>query len=189
MDKNICVYCSSSNFLEEKFYKFAEALGEKIAKEGYGLVYGGTKVGTMGVMAKAALENGAKVTGVIPQAIYDKGLVNPELAETIITKDMRERKANMERLSDAFFTIPGGFGTFEEVFEIIVAKQLGYHKKPVIFINLDGFYDKMFQMFETVYANKFAKEESRELYFIANTIEDAFEYLESYKEQDFVLKW
>lgn len=189
MEKNICVYCSSSNNLEEKYYKLAQALGEKIAKNGYGLVYGGTTVGCMGQVANSVLHNGGKVLGVVPQRIMDAGLGHPKLAGLIITKDMRERKATMEANSEVFIAIPGGFGTFEEIFEIIVAKQLGYHQKPIIFLNLDSFYDPMFQMFENVYSEKFAKEENRDLYFIANTIDEIFDYITNYKEKDFIHKW
>lgn len=189
MKKNICVYCSSSNYLDEKFYKLAQELGHKIAKNGFGLVYGGTTVGTMGQIANAVIHSEGKVIGVIPKLIQEKGLAHPELAEIIITKDMRERKATMEAHSEAFIALPGGFGTFEEVFEMIVAKQLGYHKKAIIFLNIDNFYDPMFQMFENVYQEKFAKEEAKELYFIANNTDEVFEYLSTYKEKDFVMKW
>ena len=189
MEKNICVYCSSSNYLDEKYYKLAQELGHKMVQNGYGLVYGGTKVGCMGQVASAVLHNGGRAIGVIPQLIYDKGLSNPNLAETIITKDMRERKATMEAHSDVFIAIPGGFGTFEEIFEIMVAKQLGYHKKPVIFLNLDDYYNPLFQMFENVYREKFAKEETRELYHIVNSVDEVFDYLQSYQEKEYVMKW
>lgn len=189
MEKNICVYCSSSNYLDEKYYKLAQALGEKIANNGYGLVYGGTIVGCMGQIANSVIHHGGKVLGVVPQRIADAGLSHPELAKIIITKDMRERKAKMEANSEIFIAIPGGFGTFEEIFEIIVAKQLGYHQKPIIFLNLDGFYDPLFQMFENVYREKFTKEESRDLYFITNNIDEIFTYIANYKEKEFVHKW
>ncbi len=189
MKKNICVYCSSSNYLNEKFYKLAQEFGHKIAEKGFGLVYGGTNVGCMGQIANAVLHNGGKVIGVVPKLIHEKGLAHPQLAEIVITKDMRERKATMEMHSDVFVAIPGGFGTFEEIFEIMVAKQLGYHKKAVIFLNLEGFYDPLFQMFENVYKEKFAKEETRELYHIANSVDEIFEYLNSYQEKEYVMKW
>lgn len=187
--KNICVYCSSSNHLEQKFYNLAENLGMQIAQNNCNLVYGGTNVGSMGVLANAVLHNGGKAFGVIPERIQSMGLAHPALASITVTKDMRSRKAEMERLADAFIALPGGFGTFEEIFEILVAKQLGYHKKPIIFLNLDGFYNPLFEMFENVYNYKFAKEESRELYLLADTVEEIFPYLDTYKEIDFVLKW
>lgn len=187
--QTLCIYCSSSNFLDEKFYIFAKEFGEKLGKNGYNMVYGGTTVGMMGVIANNALKTGAEVTGVIPERIASFGLKHPDLAKVIITKDMRERKATMEKHADAFIALPGGFGTFEEIFEILVAKQLGYHNKPVIFFNFDGFYDNMFKMFETVYINKFAKEEVRNLYYTASNIDEMYEYLKSYKPVEIALKW
>ena len=187
--KSLCIYCSSSNHLPDKFYEISRELGEKLAKNGYNMVYGGTVVGMMGVIADTASKFGAKVTGVIPERIEAFGLKHPALAQVVITKDMRERKATMEKLSDGFIAMPGGFGTFEEVFEILVAKQLGYHNKPVIFMNFDNYYSNLFKMFDTIYENKFAKEETKSLYFIANSLDETFEYLKSYSPKEFVLKW
>ncbi len=187
--ETICVYCSSSNHLPEKFYKFAQEFGESLGKNNYNMVYGGTTVGMMGVIANNALNNGAEVIGVIPQKIEQFGLKHPDLARVIITKDMRERKATMEKYADIFVALPGGFGTFEEVFEILVAKQLSYHNKPIIFFNFDEYYDNMLKMFDTVYENNFAKQEMKSLYFIANSIEEMYNYLDNYKPCEFVLKW
>ncbi len=187
--KRICVYCSSSNYLPEKFYQFSQELGQKIGQNGYNMVYGGTMVGMMGVIANNAIENGAEVVGVIPERIASFGLKHPSLAKVIVTKDMRERKATMEKYADIFVSAPGGFGTFEEVFEILVAKQLGYHNKPIIFLNFDNYYENMFKMFDTLYENNFAKEEMKSLYFIANTIDEMFDYIKSYIPKDIALKW
>ena len=187
--KTICVYCSSSNHLPEKFYKIAKEFGTAIGKNGYNMVYGGTTVGMMGVIANNALENGSEVIGVIPERIASFGLKHPSLAKVVVTKDMRERKATMEKYADIFIAAPGGFGTFEEIFEILVAKQLGYHNKPVIFFNFDNYYSDMLKMFETVYENKFAKPEARDLYFIANSIAEMFDYIKTYTPKEFVLKW
>lgn len=189
LKKTICVYCSSSNNLDEKYYILSREFGEKLAKLGFNMVYGGTTVGMMGVIANNALKNGAEVTGIIPERIASFGLEHPSLAKVLVTKDMRERKAEMEKHADCFVAMPGGFGTFEEVFEILVAKQLGYHNKPVIFVNFDGYYDNMFKMFDTVYENKFAKEEMKSLYFIAKDVDDVFEYLSTYSPKEFVYKW
>lgn len=187
--KIMCVYCSSSNNLPEKFYVVSKELGEKLAQKGFDMVYGGTTVGMMGVIANNALQNGAEVIGVIPERIASFGLKHPELAKVIVTKDMRERKATMEKYADVFVAMPGGFGTFEEIFEILVAKQLGYHDKPVIFVNFDGYYDNMLKMFDTLYENNFAKEEMKSLYFIANTVDEIFEYVKNYAPKEFVHKW
>lgn len=187
--KIMCVYCSSSNNLPEKFYVVSKELGEKLAQKGFDMVYGGTTVGMMGVIANNALQNGAEVIGVIPERIASFGLKHPELAKVIVTKDMRERKATMEKYADVFVAMPGGFGTFEEIFEILVAKQLGYHDKPVIFVNFDGYYDNMLKMFDTLYENNFAKEEMKSIYFIANTVDEIFEYVKNYAPKEFVHKW
>ncbi len=187
--KTICVYCSSSNNLDEKFYKVSQELGERLALNGYNMVYGGTTVGMMGVIANNALKNGAEVIGVIPERIAEFGLKHPVLAKVIITKDMRERKATMEKYADIFVAMPGGFGTFEEIFEIIVAKQLNYHNKPIVFVNFDGYYDNMLKMFDTVYENRFAKEEMKSLYFVANNLDEMFDYIKSYAPKEFVHKW
>ena len=187
--RSMCIYCSSSNNLPEKFYIVSREIGEKLAKNGFNMVYGGTTVGMMGVIADNALKNGAEVIGVIPERIASFGLKHPELAQVVLTKDMRERKATMEKLSDIFVAMPGGFGTFEEVFEILVAKQLGYHDKPVIFVNFDGYYDNMIKMFDTLYENKFAKEEMKDLYYIATNVDEVFEYVKTYQPKEFIHKW
>ena len=107
----------------------------------------------------------------------------------LFPKDMRERKATMEKYADIFVAMPGGFGTFEEIFEIIVAKQLNYHNKPIVFVNFDGYYDNMLKMFDTVYENRFAKEEMKSLYFVANNLDEMFDYIKSYAPKEFVHKW
>ncbi len=187
--KTICVYCSSSNHLPEKYYILSRELGCKIGQNGYNMVYGGTTVGMMGIIANSALENGSEVIGVIPEKIESFGLKHPSLAKVIVTKDMRERKATMEKYADIFVAAPGGFGTFEEIFEIIVAKQLGYHDKPIIFLNFDNYYSNLFKMFDTVYENKFAKQETRDLYYIAENTDNIFNYIKTYKPAEFTLKW
>ncbi|MBQ9244755.1 TIGR00730 family Rossman fold protein [bacterium] len=187
--KRICIYCSSSNDLPEKYYIMAKELGIKLAKHNYDMVYGGTTVGMMGVIANNALENGSDVIGVIPERIASFGLKHPALAKVVVTKDMRERKATMEKYADVFVAAPGGFGTFEEIFEILVAKQLNYHKKPVIFFNFDNYYSNMLKMFDTVYENKFAKETMKTLYYIANSVDDIFEYIDNYKPVEYVMKY
>ena len=189
MKHNVCVYCSSSNTLDESYYVSARELGTLLGQNNMNLVYGGSNVGLMYEVAKNAQLNGAKIYGVMPEKFQDWGLQQPNLTKLIITKDMRERKATMEKHADAFIAMPGGFGTFEEIFEILVAKQLSYHNKPVIFMNFDGYYDNMFKMFDTVYQNSFAKEETKTLYFIANTLEEMFDYIQNYQAKEFVMKW
>lgn len=187
--KNVCVYCSSSNYLDEKFYGVASELGEKLAKSGYNLVYGGSTCGCMGKVAESILKSGGEVIGVIPERIQNMGLSHPQLSELIITKDMRERKAKMEELSDMFIALPGSFGTLEEISEIIVAKQLSYHNKAVVFLNFENFYGPLFEMYEKYYKYGFAKEANRELYFIADNTDEAVNYLNNYRAKEFVFKY
>lgn len=189
MKKKICVYCSASSSLNPKYYDFAAQVGEKIAKNGFDMVYGGTVVGMMGVVANNVIKFGGEVTGVIPERIEEAHIGHPNLAKVIVTKDMRTRKATMERLSDIFLVLPGGFGTLEEVSEMIVAKQLSLHTKPIVFINFDGFYDQLNAAFEKYYTEGFAKDEMRDVYYIANSIDDAFKYLDSYKVKEYNYKW
>lgn len=189
MEKLICVYCSSSSSVAPDFFDAARALGAEIARQGYGLIYGGAKVGLMGTVARAVKENGGKVVGVIPEALHARGITNETLDELIITKDMRERKATMESRADAFVTLPGGFGTFEELFEILTLKQLEYHNKPVTVLNVNGFYDPLVALFEHVYEQKFARPDYRELYHIAPDVADLFRYLAAYKPPQLKSKW
>ena len=130
MSKNLCIYCSSSERLDDKYYQFGEEFGARIVQEGYEMVYGGTTVGIMGAVAGSVLKNHGKVVGVVPKGIFDS-LQHFEQAGVIVTDDMRTRKEKMEKLADAFVALPGGFGTLEEVFEIIVRKQLGIIPKPL----------------------------------------------------------
>ena len=189
MKKKICVYCSASSSLAPKYYDFAAKVGEAIAKNGYDMVYGGTICGMMGVVADNVLKNGGEVTGVIPERIEKEHIGHPNLAKVIVTKDMRERKATMEELSDVFLALPGGFGTLEEVSEMIVAKQLSLHTKPIVFLNFDGFYEDLNKAFEKYYSEGFAKDVMRDVYYMADSLDDAFSYLKSYKVKEYEYKW
>jgi len=187
--KNICVYCSSGNYIDEKYFKVANDLGVAIAKNNFNLIYGGSNLGLMGEVALTAHKNGAKVLGIVPEKLYKAGIEYPKEIELIVTSDMRERKKKMELTSDAFIAMPGGFGTLEEISEIIVGKQLGYHFKPIIFLNAYGYYDKLFDFFENFYAEKFAHESSRDIYFKANTVDEAVQYIMNYKVIEDKDKW
>ena len=189
MKKNICVYCSSSEYLDEKFYKLAYELGAQIAKANYNLVYGGSTCGCMGKVAEGALNNGGSVTGIIPKAIMEKGVSNPNSSEVIISNDMNDRKQMMEEKADIFVALPGSFGTMDEIFQVIVTKQLAYHRKAIIFLDLDDYYKPLFEMFENFYKFGFAREFNRELYYITNNIEDVINYCNNYTEKEFVFKY
>ncbi|PKQ61750.1 Rossman fold protein, TIGR00730 family [Labilibaculum filiforme] len=186
---NICVFCSSSNSVDKKYFQEAENLGIAIASCGYNLVYGGTNVGLMNQVAVSAKQAGGKVIGVVPKLIADYGLTADFLDELIITSDMSERKKVLREKSNAFVALPGGFGTLEEILEVITLKQLGYHNLPIVFINTDGFYDFLKDQFELSYQENFAKEDYRDYYRFVNDYDSAIAYVQSYKKELLKTKW
>ena len=190
--KNICVFASSSNNLDECFYRDAAELGKCIGKDGMNIVYGGSRLGMMYACASQVKLNGGKIIGIMPERLYNMGVGNPEdCDEFILTSGMRERKAKMDEVSDATIALAGGFGTLEELSEMIVQKQLGYNTKPIILLNTSGFYNGLVDFFNTIIQHKFAKEISRDLYYIAQTPQDAIDYLKHYniEENKFVSKF
>lgn len=180
----VCVFASSSNYLDDVYYKEARELGELIGKNGYDMVYGGSNLGLMWACAEAAKEKGAKLYGVMPKKLIEMGVFTEGCDEFYETDGMRERKAKIDSISDAVITLPGGFGTLEEVSEMIVQKQLGYNKKPIILLNTNGFYDKLNEFFEVMIEQKYANKNMRSIYYIANTPQDAIDYLNSYKPSE-----
>lgn len=181
MIKNVCVFASSSDNLDKEFYSEASKLGYLLASKGMNIVYGGSRLGLMYACASAVKQNGGKIIGIMPQRIYDFGVGNPEdCDEFYLTSGMRERKAKMDELSDAVIALPGGFGTIEEISEMIVQKQLGYNSKPIVFLNTKGFYNNLILFFEDIIRLKFAKSGTENLYFIANSSEEALNYLYNY---------
>src|SRR3546814_750650 len=137
----LCVFCGSSDGARPAYRDAAHALGKALADAGIGLVYGGAAVGLMGAVADGALARGGEVMGVLPRSLADRELAHPGLTQLHVVGSMHERKAMMAKLSDGFIALPGGLGTFEELFEIWTWAQLGYHRKPVALLNVDGYYD------------------------------------------------
>lgn len=184
----ICVFASSSSLLDESYLSAATKLGELIGKNGFDYVYGGSNLGLMWASANAAKQNGAKITGVMPEKLYKLCVSKEESCDKFfVTEGMRERKAKLDELSDAIIALPGGFGTLEELAEMIVQKQLGYNKKPIVLLNTNGFYNKLNEFFEVIISDNFAKEKSRELYFLANTPIEAIEYIKNYKAPEVII--
>ncbi len=171
--RNICIFASSSEKLDPKYYTLAQELGEEIAKIGAGLVFGAGREGLMGAAARGAISRGGRVTGVIPKLLNKPGVAYPDLAELHETQTMHARKQMMEDLSDAFIVLPGGFGTLEEALEVITLRQLGYHDKPVVLLDIDGFFDPMLEQFEKLFAEGFAHVAFRSLYAVAHTAQEA----------------
>ena len=188
--KNICVYASSSNYLDECFYKDAEKLGILIGKNGYNIVYGGSRLGLMFTCANAVKREGGKIIGIMPKRLADMGCSNPEdCDEFILTEGMRERKALLDEKSDAVVALAGGFGTLEELAELIVQKQLGYNNKPIVILNTNGFYNDLIKFFDHIIDSKFANKNSKELYFITDSVDEAISYIKNYVPKDIGLKF
>ena len=186
---NICVFCSSSNLVDNVYSQEARNLGKAIGTKGNNLVYGGTNVGLMNEVAVSVKSSGGKVIGVIPELIRDYGISAEFVDELIVTPNMMERKKILREKSDAFVALPGGFGTLEEVLEVIALKQLGYHNLPIVLINTNGFYDNLKAQFETSYTRKFANAEYRSLFSFENNFKEALNYIENYKKKQLKSKW
>ena len=188
MKKRVCVFASSSSLLDDSYTEAATELGTLLGQNGFDFVYGGSNLGLMWASAKAAKDNGAKLTGIMPEKLYNLCVSKEEACDSfIVTQGMRERKAKLDENSDAVIALAGGFGTLEELSEMIVQKQLGYNKKPIVLLNTNGFYNKLNEFFEVIISEKFAKAQTRDMYFIANSPQEAIEYLQNYVEPEVII--
>ena len=185
--KRVCVFASSCNYLEKLYYEAAAEFGELLGKSGYDMVYGGSSLGLMWACAEKVKQNGAQLIGVMPERLHNMGVYTDECVELFITPCMRSRKAKMDELSDAVVALAGGFGTLEELSEMIVQKQLGYNNKPIIILNTNGFYDKLIEFFDEIISQKFARDTAKKLYFIANTPREAIEYIKNYQPENLAI--
>lgn len=186
---NICVFCSSSNAIADVYFRDAEILGQMIGERGHSLINGGANVGLMEALTIAARKAGARTLGIIPERMQDRNLVSNHSHEVEITEGMMERKARMRELSDAFIALPGGFGTLEEILEVITLKQLDYHRKPVVFINTGDYYRHLFLQIDHSYSEHFAKSEYSKIYHIVSTPREAITYIENYQPGEVISKW
>jgi len=186
---NICVFCSSSNAISSVYVDEAIELARLIGQSNNCLINGGANVGLMDIVTREAVQHGARAIGVIPEKLRDFNLASAHAHEIIVSGDMMERKAKMRELADSFVALAGGFGTLEEILEVITLKQLSYHEKAIVFVNTNGFYDDLFRQFEKSYDEKFAKESYRKLYYIANNAIDAIEYIQKYSPDKLENKW
>lgn len=185
----LCVFCASSDSVAETYFDAARDLGERIGRGGHELIYGGTDVGLMGALARATHARGGRVTGVIPDKIYDRGLGYSSADELIVTSTMEERKRKMEDLADAFLALPGGFGTLDEVFQAIALRQLHYHTKPVVFLNVNGYYEPLMEFLELGFKEKFTREAARDFYHLAPDAEQALRYIQDFVPKEAPPKW
>lgn len=173
----ITVYCASQMGNNEIFLKAAEELGEWIGKNGHNLVFGASDSGLMGVVANAVLENGGKVTGVVPDVPEIKARMHKGLTDYVFTPDMAERKKKMIELADAFIALPGGIGTLDEITEVVCLSQLRIHTKPCIFYNLRGFYEPVYQQFEIMEETGLAHVEGNGKVYFASELDEIAEVL------------
>lgn len=184
---DICVYGASSNAIDDRYITTVEEMGREIARRGHGLVYGGGAQGLMGAVARGVSEGGGKIVGVAPNFFNVEGVLFQDCTEFIYTETMRQRKQTMEERADAFIMTPGGFGTFEEFFEILTLKQLKRHEKAIVILNLNGYYNEMATMIERAMEQHFVKPACALLYETIDDIHEALDYLENYAPPEILI--
>jgi uncharacterized protein (TIGR00730 family) len=188
MAKRICVFCGSSPGARPCYAAAATSLAQHLAAQGIGIVYGGGKVGLMGALADAALEAGGDIIGVIPQSLVEKELAHPGLSDLRVVGSMHQRKALMAELADAFIALPGGYGTFEEFCEVLTWTQLGLHRKPCGILNVEGYYDRLLELFDHAQSEQFLKPVHRHMVLSESSPESLVKSLLEYN-LPFVDKW
>ncbi|HZS95728.1 MAG TPA: TIGR00730 family Rossman fold protein [Terriglobales bacterium] len=186
--KALCVFCGANFGRRPTYRQAAERVGELLAQRGITLVYGGGNVGLMGALADAALAGGGRVVGVIPRALAEKEIAHTGLSEMHVVGSMHERKALMADLADAFLSLPGGFGTWDEFCEALTWSQLGLQKKACAFLNVEGYYDALLALTERAAEDGFIREEHRKLLLVDGDAEMLLDRLENY-DVPFVPKW
>lgn len=179
--KRICVFCGSSPGLKPEYVIAARDLGNVMVKRNIGLVYGGSKIGVMGSIAKAIVDAGGEVIGVIPKSLVNKEVAFSGLPDLRVVDTMHERKAIMEDLSDGFIALPGGLGTFEEFFEVLTWAQLGIHQKPCGILNVCHYYDTLIDFLDYAVDQQFIHPENRSLILIDDDPEALLDKLETYR--------
>ena len=184
----ICVFCGSKTGTNPLFLETAVELGRVLAQRGLGLVYGGASIGLMGAVADSVMGCGGRVVGVIPEAMATKEVAHEGLSEMHVVSSMHERKSMMARLADGFVALPGGFGSFEELLEMITWAQLGIHRKPVAILNVSGYYDPLIQLFERAIEEGFIKPRNRQLVVVKQEPDELLETLLTH-ELPVVKRW
>jgi uncharacterized protein (TIGR00730 family) len=186
--KRICVFAGSSRGAREDYAQAAERLALELVTRGYGVVFGGGRVGMMGVLADATLALGGEVIGVIPKALLEKEIGHGGLTELRVVASMHERKAMMADLSEGFIALPGGLGTLEEFFEVLTWAQLGLHPKPCGLLNVSGYYDRLLEFLDRTVEERFVKSPHRALVITSTSPADLLERFATYRPPQ-VAKW
>lgn len=188
MFRSICVFCGSSLGKRKIYGEMATGISEFFLRNGITLVYGGANVGLMGILADTMLAGGGKVIGIMPRSLVEKEVAHENLTEMHIVSGMQERKALMADLSDAFITLPGAYGTLDELFEVLTWNQLGIVGKPVGLLNTDGFFDPLIRMLDHAVEEKFLRPEHRQMLLVDDDIEALVRKMEEYRPVEAV-KW
>ncbi|KAI8583258.1 hypothetical protein K450DRAFT_222739 [Umbelopsis ramanniana AG] len=176
--KSICVFCGANESVDSSYFEQANALGNLMVKKGYSLIYGG-QVGLMGAVAKAVVEGGGKAKGIVPVPLYRNG--SNQFTETVIVPDMHTRKQMMSEESDAFIALPGGFGTMEELLEVITWSQLNIHSKPIILLNTNNYYDLFTQWINHCAGEKFISGNNKDIFVVCNSVDEVEDALNNYE--------
>lgn len=177
--KNVCIFCASSNNIDSLYFDIARKIGIKCIENDFGLVYGGGAQGLMGQVAQTIAQAGGYITSIVPKKLQQNNIIFNRSNELIITKTMFERKSIMIEKSDAFICLPGGFGTLDEMLEVITLKQLGYIDKPIAILNTNGFYDNMINQFKLSFNRGFINTKYKNIYFVSSSIDEIFDYINS----------
>ena len=177
---NYCVFCSASETVSSAFFDVATALGKEIAARQGTLIYGGGHVGLMGAVSTAVQKNGGTVVGISVDAFEDIGLSHAMVDELVVVPTMAERKQIMIDRADVFIVLPGGFGTLDETGDVLTLKQLDFHRKAIVFVNIDGFFDPLLAYFEKLIETNFARANHRNYFYAAPDVPSVMAYLENY---------
>ncbi len=179
--KQVCIFCGSYKGTQPMYMTAAHAMGMGLAQRGLGLVYGGGRVGLMGAVADGTIAGGGKVTGVIPQSLVDRELAHVGLSELHVVASMHQRKALMAEIADAFVAMPGGFGTLDELFEIITWAQLGFHNKPIALLNIGGYFDPLLTFIDHMATEGFIKPNDQKALLVKNEVDTLLDALLTYQ--------
>ena len=187
--ERICVFCGASPGARPEYRAATAELARLLVAEGIGVVYGGGGVGLMGALADAVLAEGGEITGVIPRSLVDREIAHRDVSDMRVVGSMHERKALMADLADAFVALPGGIGTLEELFEVYTWAQLGLHQKPCALLNVEGYYDDIADFLRHAVAERFLREETRELLMVESDPATLIERLHSFEPRAAAPKW
>ncbi len=187
--KRITVFCGSSAGKDQQYQEQAYILGKILASRHIGLVYGGAKIGLMGAVASGVLENGGDAIGVLPHHLKSREVAHDNLTQLILVDTMHQRKAIMDELSDGVIALPGGFGTLEELFEMLTWAQLGLHKKPIALLNINGFYNELLALLQKMVDQGFLKASNQEMLMVSDDMEDLLDKMQHYEALPAEGKW